>query len=206
MKQKDEFWKVSKSTYLHKEPWLTVRKDDVILPNGYKIPSYYVLEYPNWVNVIAITKEKEFVFIRQYRHGLKQVNYELCAGVCEATDKSPLISAKRELLEETGYGKGKWKKYLEISPNPGNHTNMTYCFLATDVEKVSDQKLDSTEYLSVHLLKKEEVYSLLKKNKIMQALMAAPLWKYMYETNGMADKSKGISNNSKIKRSFYEKE
>ena len=183
MKQKNEFWKVHKSTYLCKEPWLTVRKDDVELPNGSKIPSYYVLEYPNWVNVIAITKEKNFVLIRQYRHGLRKINYELCAGVCEENDKSPLITAKRELLEETGYGKGKWVKYMEISSNPSTHTNITYCFLAMDVEKISEQKLDTTEYLSVYLFKKEEIYTLLKKNKIIQALMVAPLWKYLHENN-----------------------
>ena len=182
MKKKDEVWKVNKSVYLFKEPWLTVRKEDVLLPNGNSIPSYYVLEYPNWINVIAITKENEFVLIRQYRHALQRSSYELCAGVCEAKDKNPLATAKRELLEEIGYGKGRWKKYMEVSANPSTHTNMTYSFLALDVEKISEQKLEATEYLSVHLFKKEEVYSLLKGNKILQALMAAPLWKYLYET------------------------
>ena len=71
-------WKVISSEYLHKNLWLTVRKDHVVLPNGNHIPSYYILEYPNWVNTIAITRDGQFVFIRQYRHGLQKTSYELC--------------------------------------------------------------------------------------------------------------------------------
>ena len=171
--------KVISSEYLHKNLWLTVRKDHVVLPNGNHIPSYYILEYPNWVNTIAITRDGQFVFIRQYRHGLRKTSYELCAGVCEKEDASPLVSAQRELLEETGYGNGNWQEYMVISANPSTHTNLTYCFLATDVELIDHQHLEATEDLSVHLLTLEEVKRLLDNNEIMQALNAAPLWKYI---------------------------
>lgn len=172
-------WKVLKSEYLYREPWFTVRKECVELPNGYQIPSYYVLEYPEWVNVIAVTREKQFVFVRQYRHGLGQTSFELCAGVCEKEDATPLISAKRELLEETGYGNGIWREYMIISPNPSTHTNLTHCFLAEDVEKTDRQHLEKSEDLSVHLLSFDEVKQLLYADEIKQALMAAPLWKYL---------------------------
>lgn len=157
MNDSDSPWEIISSEYLHKAPWLTVRKDHVVLPNGNHIPSYYILEYPDWVNTIAITRDGQFVFIRQYRHGLQETSYELCAGVCEEEDASPLISAQRELLEETGYGNGTWQEYMQISPNPSTHTNITYCFLATDVEKISEQHLEDTESLSVHLLTLAEV-------------------------------------------------
>ena len=157
MNDSDSPWEIISSEYLHKAPWLTVRKDHVVLPNGNHIPSYYILEYPDWVNTIAITRDGQFVFIRPYRHGLQETSYELCAGVCEEEDASPLISAQRELLEETGYGNGTWQEYMQISPNPSTHTNITYCFLATDVEKISEQHLEDTESLSVHLLTLAEV-------------------------------------------------
>lgn len=181
MNESENKWKVLSSEYLHKAPWLTVRKDHVVLPNGNHIPSYYILEYPDWVNTIAITREGRFVFIRQYRHGLQKTSYELCAGVCEKEDGSPLASAQRELWEETGYGNGTWKEYMQLSANPSTHTNITHCFLATDVEKVSEQHLEATESLTVHLLSLEEVKALLQRGEIYQALMAAPLWKYMAE-------------------------
>ena len=109
MEKSKDTWTVLSSEYLHRAPWLTVRKDHVVLPNGNHIPSYYILEYPNWVNTIAITRNGQFVFIRQYRHGIQETSYELCAGVCEEEDGSPMVSAQRELLEETGYGNGVWK-------------------------------------------------------------------------------------------------
>jgi ADP-ribose pyrophosphatase len=102
MNDSDKPWEVISSEYLHRAPWLTVRKDHLVLPNGNHILSYYILEYPDWVNTIAVTSDGQFVFIRQYRHGLQQTSYELCAGVCEKEDASPLASAQRELLEETG--------------------------------------------------------------------------------------------------------
>ncbi|NDV83134.1 NUDIX hydrolase [Bacteroides sp. 51] len=180
-KENIEKWELLNSEYLFKEPWFTARRDTVRLPNGTQIPSYYVLEYPEWINVIAITKEGKFIFVRQYRHGLREVFYELCAGVCEKEDDSPLQSAQRELLEETGYGNGTWTEYMVVSANPSTMTNLTHCFLAKDVEQVSDQHLEDTEDLSVHLLSLEEVKELLTTDQIKQALMAAPLWKYMAE-------------------------
>jgi len=58
-------------------------------------------------------------------------------------------------------------------------TNMTHCFLATGVEKKSEQHLDATEELEVHLLTREEVCSMLQNNEMMQSLMVAPLLKYL---------------------------
>lgn len=76
-------WEVLSSVYLIKRPWLTARKDCVKLPNGIVNDEFYVLEYPEWVNVIAITKDGKMVLVHQYRHGIRKTCYELCAGVCE---------------------------------------------------------------------------------------------------------------------------
>ncbi len=181
MKTKDSVWKTLSSEYIFRRPWLTVRRDDMQLPNGNRIPEYYILEYPDWVNMIAITRDDRFIFVRQYRPGIARTYYELCAGVCEKEDASPLVSAQRELLEETGYGNGNWQEYMVLSPNPSTHTNVTYCFLATDVEPIAPQHLEDTEDLTVHLLTLEEVKQLLLNNEIMQSLHAAPLWRYMAE-------------------------
>jgi len=181
MEEKEKAWKTVSSKYLFRRPWLTVRCEDMLLLNGNRIPEYYILEYPDWVNTIAITKDGKFVFVRQYRPGLGRTSYELCAGVCDKEDASPLVSAQRELWEETGYGKGNWREYMVISANPSTHTNLTHCFLATDVEPIDHQHLEDTEDLSVHLLTFEEVKQLLENNEIMQSLNAAPLWKYVAE-------------------------
>ena len=174
-------WEVLDSEYLFRRPWLTVRHDTVRLPDGRINPEYYVLEYPDWINVLAITEDGKFVFERQYRHGLGEVSHEICAGVCEKEDASPLVSAQRELLEETGYGNGEWREFMTLCANSSTHTNLTHCFLAVGVEKVSEQHLEDSEDLTVQLLTLEEVKALLKSDAVKQSLMAAPLWKYMAE-------------------------
>ncbi len=177
METSERKWEVLHSEYLFRKPWFTARRDHVKLPTGAEIPEYYLLEYPEWVNVVAITKEGKFVLVRQYRHGIRETRYELCAGVCEEGEE-PLEAARRELGEETGYGNGTWTRFMTLSANASTMTNLTHCFLAVDVEPVSTQHLEATEDLTVHLLDKEAVKTLLRNDEVRQSLMAAPLWKY----------------------------
>lgn len=150
------------------------------LPNGNQCPEYYVLEYPNWINIIAIDKKGRMLMVRQYRHGLEVTRYELCAGVIDPTDASPMDAAKRELLEETGYGNGTWEELCVLGQNPGSMNNLTYSFLARDVEPISKQHLEDTEDITFKLFEPHEVMEMLQSGYIIQALHAAPLWKYFY--------------------------
>ena len=77
----DGKWKVLSSEYLLRRPWLTARLDCVELPDGRVNNEYWVLEYPDWVNVIAITEDGHFIMERQYRHALGNTCYELPCGV-----------------------------------------------------------------------------------------------------------------------------
>ena len=178
--QRDMKWKTLKSEYIIKRPWLTARRDTVELPTGVVNDEYYVLEYPTWVNVIAVTNGGEYVFIRQYRHGLGETCMEIVAGVCEEGEQ-PEAAARRELMEETGYAGGTWRELMTVSANTSTMTNLTHCFLATGVERAGGQHLDRTEDIEVHLLTAEETFALLSGDKIRQSLMAAPLWKHFYE-------------------------
>ena len=173
-------WKTLDSRYIIRRPWLTARVDRVQLPNGVIHPEHYVLEYPDWVNVIAITGDGMFVMIRQYRHAMDQVLTELCAGVSEQGE-SPEQSARRELLEETGYGGGTWSEIMTIGQNPSICDNITHCFLAQGVERLADQTLEATEDIEVILMTRQQVQQLLADNQMLQALMAAPLWRYFAE-------------------------
>ena len=84
-------------------------------------------------------------------------------------------------MTETGYGGGEWKEYMVLSANPATHTNLTYTFLATGVQPLSTQHLEASEDIRIHLFTFEEVRRLLEENCIPQALMAAPLWRYVAE-------------------------
>ena len=174
---KDMTWKTLSSEYLIKRPWLTARRDKVQLPDGRILDEYSVLEYPTWVNVIAITKEGDMVLVRQYRHALGRTNFELVAGVLEKGE-DPLVAAQREVLEETGYSGGEWKEPMQLSANSSTMTNLTHCFLAEGVEKTALQNLDASEDLEVYVFSQEEVKQKLQQGDFVQALMVAPLWKY----------------------------
>lgn len=69
--------------YLIHNKWLTVRKDYVRQPSGVEIDDHYILEYPDWVTVIAITLAGRYVMACQYRHGIQKTCYELCGGTVE---------------------------------------------------------------------------------------------------------------------------
>ena len=173
-------WTTLESRYLIQRPWLTARVDKVQLPDGRINPEHYVLEYPEWVNVIAITRDGLFVMVRQYRHAMDIVLDELCAGVMEEGE-TPLHAAQRELLEETGYGGGEWREIMTVGQNPSICNNITHCFLAEGVEPVGGQQLDAGEDIAVLLLTRAQVETMLRENRQLQALMAAPLWRYLAE-------------------------
>lgn len=190
---KNRKWRVLHSEYLARKPWFTVRHESLALPDGRTIPDYYVFEYPEWVNITAIDREGRFVMIDQYRHGLGETSYEIPAGVVEPSDASLLDAARRELREETGYGGGEWRLLTSISANPATQNNLTHCFLATGVERIGEQQLDATEDIRVHLFSRDEVRELLRMDRIRQALMAAPLWRYFAETPEAGEPAPGRS-------------
>lgn len=173
-------WHINKSEYLLTTPWLVVRKDAVTLPTGAEMDDYYVLEYPEWVTVIAITEEGKFVMERQYRHGIQETFYEICGGTVEKGE-DPLLAAKRELLEETGFGEGEWSYFMTTSPNPSAMTNTCHTYIAKGVKQVSEQNLEKTEDIDIHLLSKNELLNVMMNGGINQGDMLAPLWRLLYE-------------------------
>jgi 8-oxo-dGTP pyrophosphatase MutT (NUDIX family) len=122
------------------------------MPSGQLIEPYHVLEYPDWINVVALTTDLEIVLVRQYRHGAGQVLDELPSGVIERSDRSPQEAASRELREETGFSGDRFIPVGQYSPNPANHSNICYTFFAPQVSLVGAAQPDATEDLEVVIL------------------------------------------------------
>ncbi len=164
-------WKVLASEYLHKEPWLTIRKDKCEMPDGQVFPSFYVQEYPEWVNAFALTKDNMVVMVKQYRHGIEEIGIELPGGAAEKGETAE-EAMRREIKEETGYIFGSYEYLGKICANPSTTNNFMHMFLAKDGEKVAEPQLDKLEDLEVVIYSIDEVKKLLKENKIMQSLHA----------------------------------
>ncbi len=166
-------WKTRSSKYLVKEKWATLRVDVCDLQNGVIKDDYYVLEYPNWVNAIAVTKEHKIIMVRQYRHGADIISLEVPGGVIDG-DESPEVAIKRELLEETGYSFDSAELIVSSYPNPATANNVTFTYLMLGGTKTHAQHLDEHEILEVEEYSIEDVKKLLSDNKIAQALIVRP--------------------------------
>ena len=166
-------WKVLESSYFRPR----LRLDKIEFPNE-KFLDATIFEFRAWANVIALTKDNEVVLIKQYRHGVEQVLWEIPGGVVE-DDEDPMDGVKRELLEETGYTASKFIQVGALYPNPAIQTNTMYCFLALDVEKVTTQSLDDGEDIEVHLVPLNELIAMTKRGDFPHALQVAALFQVL---------------------------
>lgn len=168
-------WKTLQSETLLRDRWIDLRADRCATPQGVEIAPYYVLSYPDWINVVAITPEDHLVLVRQYRHGAGKVCLELPSGGVEAGE-SPEMTARRELAEETGYVSDRWQLLCSLSPNPASHTNRVHSFLALEARPGTSPKLDiGEEGLSVELRTLTEVQSQLASGALDQAMHVSAL-------------------------------
>jgi 8-oxo-dGTP pyrophosphatase MutT (NUDIX family) len=100
---KSKHWIVKNSKLLIDDRWLRVRADQCETPSGVPVDPYYVLEYADWVFLTVFDRENRVMVVRLYRHGNREVNLEIPGGVMDEADATPVHTAKRELMEETGY-------------------------------------------------------------------------------------------------------
>jgi ADP-ribose pyrophosphatase len=168
-------WTILSSSYIHKGPWATLRTDKCEMPDGRIVDEYFVLEYPNWVNAVAITEDNKVLMVRQYRHAAGIVSLEIPGGVIDGIE-SPEHAMRRELLEETGYQFDDIELICTVYANPSTANNHTYCYLAKGGKKVQGQSLDEHEELVVEEYTIDEVKQLLADNKIKQSLHCTGLF------------------------------
>lgn len=119
------------------------------------------------VTVFAITRNKEVVFVRQYKHGIREIVLELPAGFTD--EDNPLIAAKGELLEETGIITEELILLGEVYPMPTKSSSRNFGFLLENAEITEKQKLDITEDIGVVLVPLGELDERIKKGEIKAA-------------------------------------
>ncbi len=139
---------------------------------------FYVLDSPNWVNVIAVTPERQLVMIEQYRCGTDTVELEIPGGMIESKDASPVVAGVRELREETGYEGESARILSQVYPNPAILTNTCFTVLVTRCVPRHPVEFDHGEDLSTRLVPLEEIPNLVSGGAVRHSLVAVALCQF----------------------------
>lgn len=133
---------------------------------------FVYLDSPDWVNVIALTPDRDVVLIEQYRHGTDEVTLEIPGGMVDAGEE-PLAAGVRELREETGYAGADARLIGTVTPNPAIQNNACHTVLVRDARRVSGQALEDNEEIGLRLAPLDRVPGLVREGLIHHALVVA---------------------------------
>ena len=166
-------WQEVNCEHIVRDEWIDFRKSTYKMPNGKISGPYYSYSRKNYAIIVAMTEEDRYICVRQFRQGIRQVTTEFCAGCIECVDGVPeevLSAAKRELLEETGYGSDDWCHMLTVPSNATLADNYMSIFVAKNCQKMnSQQDLDDDEFLNVCLYSRSELDEMIKIGAFLQA-------------------------------------
>jgi 8-oxo-dGTP pyrophosphatase MutT (NUDIX family) len=171
-------WKLLESKYVYRDGWLQARADKCELPDGRIMEPYYVIEVPDWTNMVIITKDERIVLVKQYRHAFGTTTLELPGGILEKGEQ-PMESAIREMQEETGYVSNEVEFIMKISPNPALINNTAYFFLALNAEKLTQTNFDPFEDIIIETYSKEEFKQLLSEGKLQHGVQQGAIYQAM---------------------------
>ena len=132
---------------------------------------YYYLDSCDWVNIIPVTPDHKVVLIRQFRAGLNSIILETPGGMVDAEDRSPVEAARRELLEETGYGSDAIEPIGKSFPNPAIQNNAIWFFVANNARALAPQSPEPGEDIEVEVVGLVDIDRLIDSGRISHALV-----------------------------------
>ncbi len=170
-------WPRLKSHILGDYRIFRLRQDTRVSPRTGQEHNFFVLDTGDWVNVVPVTPDDKIVLIRQFRHGIARVTLEIPGGMVDG-DELPASTARRELLEETGYEAEEMIHIGTVTPNPAILSNHCHTFLARNARWVSQPSLDGSEDIRVEMVDAAKVPELITSGQITHALVIAAFYFY----------------------------
>ena len=134
-------WPVVSSAELARGRLVTLRTDKVRTPDDERAERDVVI-HPGAVAVLALDEAQQVLLIRQYRHPVRRLLWEIPAGLRDVAGEPPWATARRELLEEAGYRARDWRVLADYYTSPGFSTERLRVFLARDLEFVPEAERD----------------------------------------------------------------
>lgn len=152
-----------------------LRSDHKISPRTGQTHDFFVLECPDWVNVVAVTPQAELVMVEQFRHGTGTVELEIPGGVMDPTDASPLEAGLRELREETGFEGCDAELIGTVFPNPAIMDNSCHTVLVRECRCIHPTEFDHSEDIVTRLVPVSELRAKIAAGEIRHSLVVAAL-------------------------------
>lgn len=178
-------WKTIRSTPVGDFRIFTIRSDVKISPRTGKEHDFFVLDSVNWVNIVAVTPDQELVMVEQYRQGSNTVELEIPGGMMDPHETDPVMTAVRELREETGYEGDNARQLGKIHSNPAILSNITYTVLIENCRLKHGVEFDHGEDLETHLVPAAEIPKLVADEKIGHPLVVAALFYFELWQRGL---------------------
>lgn len=145
-------------------------------PDSGRTFDFYVIDAPDWVNVIPVTPDRQVVCVRQYRAGTDAVTLEVPGGMIDDADDDAVAAARREMREETGYVADRCVDLGAVAPNPAIQSNRCSTVLALDVTPDGTQQLDGAEEIDVVCVDLDSIPGLITSGRITHSLVVAAFY------------------------------
>ncbi len=169
-------WKVLSTKDVFKTAIFKFRIDECELPDGRIMPNYYVIEFPDWVNIVPVTEDGKIVLVEQFRQAAGEIHLEIPGGTMDPRKgEDPKRAALRELAEETGYVPSDIRLVGVHQPNPAMQNNRMHTFIGFGCRLLQEPALDPFEDIRVVTKTIPEVVDMIFSGKINHSIVVASI-------------------------------
>lgn len=174
-------WKVLGSSAVYENPWISVREDQIVRPDG-EPGIYGVVHYKNAAVGVLPVEDDHIYLVGQYRYPLGLYSWEIPEGGCPENEE-PLEAARRELREETGLVAGEWERLGEAHLSNSVGDEYAVWFVATDLE-AGERRPDGTEVIGVRRVPLDDALAMALDGRITDSLSLIAIMSYTIQRRG----------------------